>query len=131
MYFFVKQVENLSREQVTMMTMRPNNTLIMAYLWGITPYDGLYRKLHLHAFFRFQVYEKVWTSPVEVYERLRKSVILVCKKGEKGAHGFVVYSYFKDSTFTAVKRDYVKGVSFQSKMVYKPMGWTSGRSLPV
>ena len=57
--------------------------------------------------------------------------MLVCKKGEKGAHGFVVYSYFKDSTFTAVKRDYVKGVSFQSKMVYKPMGWTSGRSLPV
>ena len=59
MYFFVKQVENLTREQVTMMTMRPNNTLIMAYLWGITPYDGLYRKLHLHAFFRFPVYEKV------------------------------------------------------------------------
>ena len=33
--------------------------------------------------------------------------------------------------FTAVKRDYVKGVHFQSKMVYKPIGWTSGRSLPV
>ena len=59
MYFFVKQGENLTREQVTLMTMRPNNTLIKAYLWGITPYNGLYQKLHLHAFIRFQVYEKV------------------------------------------------------------------------
>ena len=96
MYIFIKQGENLTREQVTMMTMRPNNTLIKAYPRGITPYNGLYRKLHLHAFFRFQVYEKVWTSLVEVYERLRKSVILVCKKGKKGAHSFAVYSYFED-----------------------------------
>ena len=62
---------------------------------------------------------------------------------------FVVDSYFKDSAFTAVKRDakfstrYVKGVlfvnkrhtigvTFLQKMVYKRVrGWTSGRSLPV
>ena len=53
---------------------------------------------------------------------------------------FVIYSYFKDSVFTAVKRDakfqtrYVKGVPFLSKMLYtykRVSGWTSGRSLPV
>ena len=39
--------------------------------------------------------------------------------------GFVIYSYFKDSAFTAVKRDakflsrYMKGVTFPSKMVYE------------
>ena len=46
--------------------------------------------------------------------------------------GFVIYSYFKDSAFTAVKRDakflsrYMKGVTFPSKMVYEGIrGWTT------
>ena len=59
--------------------------------------------------------------------------------------GFVVYLYFKDSEFMAVKKDgkhvkrvqfanrgYMKGVPFLSKMVYKSVrGWTLGRSLPI
>ena len=45
-------------------------------------------------------------------------------------------SYFKDGTFTAVKRDAnfrIRYVPFLSKIVrYKGVkGWTSGRSLPV
>ena len=49
--------------------------------------------------------------------------------------GFVIYSYFKHSAFTAVKRDakflsrYMKGVKFPSKMVYEGIrGWTTQRS---
>ena len=63
--------------------------------------------------------------------------------------GFLVYLNFKDSEFTAVKKDgtfwakyvkgvqfanrgYMKGVPFLSKMVYKKVrGWTLGQSLPV
>ena len=54
---------------------------------------------------------------VEVYERVGKSVISVCKKSQKGLtreiygcdkvekwSGFVIYLYVKDSVFTAVKR---------------------------
>ena len=64
---------------------------------------------------RPQVYKRVRISPVEVYNRVGKSVILVCKKTQKGSwihfmsvkklrnhSGFVIYSYFKDSAFTAV-----------------------------
>ena len=56
------------------------------------------------------------------------------EKNEK-TFGFVIYSYFKDSAFTAVKRDakflsrYMKGVTFPSKMVYERVrGWTTQRS---
>ena len=87
---------------------------------------------------------------LQVYERVVKSVISVCKKAQKGSQVhfiavkklrqssfFMIYSYFKDSAFTAVKRvnakfltRYVKEVSFVnrrysnglpflSKMVYK------------
>ena len=49
--------------------------------------------------------------------------------------GFVIYSYFKDSAFTAVKRDakvlsrYMKGVTFPSKLVHERVrGWTTQRS---
>ena len=61
------------------------------------------------------MYEKVGISLVEVYERVRKTVISVDKKAQNGLadalHGcekslsFVIYSYFKDSAGTAVKRD--------------------------
>ena len=67
--------------------------------------------------FRLQVYEMVGISLAEVYERVG-SVISVGKKAQKGltdalhgcekscqskGSGFVIYSYFKDSTLTAVK----------------------------
>jgi len=52
---------------------------------------------------------------VEIYERVERFDILVIKKGqqihlmgvkESRKHsGFVFYSYFKNSAFTAVKRD--------------------------
>ena len=35
-------------------------------------------------FFRLRVYERVWISLVEVYERIGESVISVCKKNPKG-----------------------------------------------
>ena len=35
-------------------------------------------------FFRLQVYEKVGTFLVEVYDRGEKSVISACKKAQKG-----------------------------------------------
>ena len=46
---------------------------------GCTPYDGLYGEAppERGTFFRLQVYERVGISPVEVYERVRKSVIRV------------------------------------------------------
>ena len=56
------------------------------------------------------------------------------KKSRKRSD-FVIYSYFKDSVFTAVKRDakfqarYIKRVPFRSKMLYKHKrvsGWTQG-----
>ena len=65
------------------------------------------------------MYERVGISLVEVYDRVG-SVILVGKKAQKGLtdalhgcekscqskrFGFVIYSYFKDSAFTADKRD--------------------------
>ena len=49
---------------------------------------------------------------VEVYERLGKSVIWVCETDEfygfvnlRKSSFFVIDSFLKDSTFTAVKRD--------------------------
>ena len=60
-------------------------------------------------FFRLQVNERVGISLVELYERVRKSVISVCKKA-KGTNrfflaakksrkrsGFVIWVNFKDS----------------------------------
>ena len=76
---------------------------------------------------------------------------MAVKKLRRGP-GFVIYSYFKDSAFTAVKRDakpfytrYVKGIPFVirrytcmkgppllSKRVYKRIrGCSSGHRLPV
>ena len=69
-------------------------------------------------FFRLKVYQRVRIFPVEVYERVGKSVISVRKKAQnlgltdlfmamkksRKRSGFVIYFYFKDSAFTAVKR---------------------------
>ena len=60
---------------------------------GGTFYDGLYGKAppERGTFFRLQVYESVsGISLIEVYKRMRKSVIKVCKKGPIGAllYGF-------------------------------------------
>ena len=53
---------------------------------GGTPYDGLYGEAPLKRgiYFRLQVYERVWILLVEVYERVGKSVILVCESAQKG-----------------------------------------------
>ena len=67
--------------------------------------------------FRYVSGKRVGNSLVEVYEKEGTSVISVCKKSHgptdgllmavkklrKGS-GFVIYSYLKDSAFTAVKR---------------------------
>ena len=52
----------------------------------VTPYNGIYREaLHKRGtFYGLQVYKRVVISLVEVYERVDKSVILVCKKSQKG-----------------------------------------------
>ena len=61
---------------------------------------------------RLRVYESVGISLVEVYERVRISVISIGKKAWKGwqmhfmvekRSGFEIYPYFKDSAFTAVR----------------------------
>ena len=69
-------------------------------------------------FFRLQVYDTVGILLVEVCESVGSSVISVRKKAQKGSQiyskavkksrkrsGFVIYSYFKRSAFTLVKRD--------------------------
>ena len=106
----------------------------------------------------FRLHGKVGNTLVEEYERVGKSVISVCKKSQKGltsdiygcdkvGSGFVIYSYDKESAFTAVKkgvqttgkgvllvnRRYTTGIGILrvSNMLYKRLrGWTLGRSLP-
>ena len=69
-------------------------------------------------FFRLQVYDREGILLVEVYESVGSSVISVGEKAQKGSQiyskavkksrkrsGFVIYSYFKFSAFTLVKRD--------------------------
>ena len=53
---------------------------------GGTPYDGLYGEAppERGTFFRFQVYERIVVSLVEVYQRGEKSVIAVCGRTCKG-----------------------------------------------
>ena len=52
----------------------------------VTPCDGLYREAppERGIFFRLQVYEKVCISLVELYKRVRKTVIWVCERAQKG-----------------------------------------------
>ena len=50
-----------------------------------TSYDGLYGEAPVRLFRRL-VYERVVISLAEVYERVRKSVISVSKKAQKGQH---------------------------------------------
>ena len=51
-----------------------------------TPYDGLYREAppERGTFFRLQLYERVGILQVKLYKRIGKSVILVCKRAQKG-----------------------------------------------
>ena len=51
-----------------------------------TPCDGLYGEAppERGIFFRLQVYEKACISLVELYKRVRKSVIWVCERAQKG-----------------------------------------------
>ena len=55
---------------------------------GGTPYDGLYGEAlsERGTFFRLQVYERVQSSlvTVDVYKRVGKSVIWICKRTQKG-----------------------------------------------
>ena len=70
-------------------------------------------------FFGLQVYARVGILLVEVYERVRKSVIWICEMAQRAGPNrrilwlikstkrsiFVIDSYLNDSAFTAVKRD--------------------------
>ena len=51
-----------------------------------TPYNGYTGSLHLKwgTFFRLQIYESVGISLVDVYKRVGKCVISVCKKAQRG-----------------------------------------------
>ena len=86
---------------------------------------------------------------VKRQKRANRYILWLSVKKLRKLSGFVVYLYFKDSEFTAVKKDgkfcakyvkgvqfanrgYMKGVPFLSKMVYNRVrGWTLGQSLPV
>ena len=86
-----------------------------------TPCNGLYGRLRPKGIpfsgFKYVKRQGIHQSLVEVHQRATpgKSVILGCKKGQKGSQmylmavenskkcsGFVVYSYFKDSVSTVV-----------------------------
>ena len=60
---------------------KPRSRFNKKALWG-TPYNGLYGEAppERGTFFRPQVYERAGISLVEVYGKVGKSVILVCKK---------------------------------------------------
>ena len=99
---------------------------------GGTSYNGLYGEAPLErgTVFRPQLDERVGISSlVELYERVGKSVIWVRKKALKSKRCIlwlwrsrrrvlvltVIYSYFIDSAFIAIKRD----VNFPTKYVNK------------
>ena len=54
------------------------------------------------------IYERLGLLLIEVNERVKKPVILVCKKAQKVLQvhfklsGLVIYSYFENGAFTAV-----------------------------
>ena len=53
---------------------------------GGTHYDDLYREAlpERGTFFRLQVYERVRSLLADVYKRVGKSVIWICKRAQKG-----------------------------------------------
>ena len=98
---------------------------------GGTSYNGLYGESppEMGTVFRLQLDERVAISLVELYESVGKSVIWVGKKAQKGKRCIlwlwrrrrrvlvltVIYSYFIDSAFIAIKRN----VKFPTKYVKK------------
>ena len=68
-----------------------------------TPYNQKYGEASSErgTFLRLQVYERVGKSVISVGKQMH---FMVVKKTSK-LSGFVIYSYFKDCEFTAVKRD--------------------------
>ena len=114
---------------------------------GSTPCNSLYREAPSKrgTFFRRQVYERIGISLVRVYKINGRKIIIkkwhnyyviLVVKRQKSANryilwlsakklrklsGFVVYLYFEDCEFTAVKKDgkfwakYVKGVQFANR----------------
>ena len=84
-----------------------------------TPYYDLYGEAppERGIFFRLQVYKRVATLLVEVYERAGKSVMRVCESAQRVNRWilwllmsrkrsiFVIDSYLSDSAFTAFKMD--------------------------
>ena len=85
------------------------------------PYNYLYGEVppERGTFFRLQVYKRVIRdSLLEVYERVGKSVISLCKKRKRAKRSvydcenvektfcfFIYFSYLKGSVFPVVKRD--------------------------
>ena len=87
-------------------TFPPPAPVIMAYMWKLPPKGVLFQATGLW---------RVGSYLLEVYERVGKSVISVCKKAQKGLQmhfmavkksrkrsGFVIYSCLKYSEFTAI-----------------------------
>ena len=50
--------------------------------WGCTLFNGPYGEALAEkiTFFRFEVYERMGVSLVEVYDKVQKSVIVVCER---------------------------------------------------
>ena len=82
-------------------------------------------------FFRLQVYDRERILLIEVYESVGLSVISLRKKVQRGLQiyckavkksrkrsGFVIYSYFKCSAFTLVKRDAKFLISYKKGVLY-------------
>ena len=89
--------------------------------WGMPPimaFTGRLRPIGVPLKGFGPVRERMGISLIEIYERVGKSVISVCKKSQKSNRcilsavkksrkhfGFVIHNFFIDSGFAAVKRD--------------------------
>ena len=69
-------LQNQRRKLLLITPLKGGGLPIMAYVGRPHPKRA--------PFFRLQVYERVGILLVKVYERVRKSAISVCKKGQKG-----------------------------------------------
>ena len=114
-----KVLFHLFRNRTSLLKINSKASIPRGVLPKMAPTGRLHPKGVPFLISRLQVYERVGISLVEVYERLGKTVISACKKSPKRAnrdafhgcekswelkrYGFVIYSYLKDSAFTAVK----------------------------
>ena len=94
----------------------PSFSPLFSFLFSLRLYVMYWEALTVRGtFFRLQLYERIGISLVGVYERVGRSVILVCKKGYQmlfmavksleNVLGFWFIDLCKTRAFTPVKRD--------------------------